>query len=71
MVFLEDHASENLLNQLKLIQKTANTFADSHLLKEHLKVIRNRGMQLMMRKKKLGYAVLLHLLCTKEKLLLQ
>jgi IclR family KDG regulon transcriptional repressor len=43
IAFLEDHARENLLNQLTLVQKTDNTFVDPHLLKEHLKVIRKQG----------------------------
>lgn len=43
MAFLNEDDRENLVNQLKLVQNTRNSFIDAHLLKEHLKVIRSQG----------------------------
>ncbi|MBP3041262.1 IclR family transcriptional regulator [Bacillaceae bacterium Marseille-Q3522] len=43
IAFLADRERESLLRQLTFVQKTANTFIDPHLLKEHLKVIRGQG----------------------------
>lgn len=43
MAFLREQDRETLVKELKLIQKTKNTFIDSHLLKEHLKVIQSQG----------------------------
>lgn len=43
LAFLDERKLEEVLKELKLVQKTRNTFVDLHLLKEHLKVIRSQG----------------------------
>ncbi|MFT8872613.1 MAG: IclR family transcriptional regulator [Sporolactobacillus sp.] len=43
MAFLNTQSREDLVDQLQLIQNTKNSFIDAHLLKEHLKVIRQQG----------------------------
>ncbi len=43
LAFLGEQGRGKVINQLKLTQKTENTFVDPHLLKEHLKVIREQG----------------------------
>ncbi|MFT8321927.1 MAG: IclR family transcriptional regulator [Bacillus sp. (in: firmicutes)] len=43
MAFLNVDHREGLVKELKLVQNTKNTFVDSHLLKQHLNVIRSQG----------------------------
>ncbi|MGG1483156.1 IclR family transcriptional regulator [Peribacillus castrilensis] len=43
LAFLDKTKLERILKELTLVQNTKNTFADLHLLKEHLKVIRKQG----------------------------
>lgn len=43
LAFLDKTKLEGILKELTLVQNTKNTFADLHLLKEHLKVIRKQG----------------------------
>ncbi|MED1017037.1 IclR family transcriptional regulator [Bacillus atrophaeus] len=43
LAFLDKTKLEGILKELTLVQSTKNTFADLHLLKEHLKVIRKQG----------------------------
>jgi len=43
LAFLDKSKLEGVLKELTLVQNTKNTFADLHLLKEHLKVIRKQG----------------------------
>ncbi|SMD41298.1 IclR family transcriptional regulator [Bacillus sp. JKS001846] len=43
LAFLDKTKLEGILKELSLVQNTKNTFADLHLLKEHLKVIRKQG----------------------------
>ncbi|AJY76224.1 IclR family transcriptional regulator [Paenibacillus beijingensis] len=43
LAFLDENKREAILKQLNLQKNTKNTFVDPHLLKEHLKVIRQQG----------------------------
>lgn len=54
IAFLNDPGRESLLKQLKLVQKTEHTFVDSHLLYEHLKVIKSQGYAIDDEEKEIG-----------------
>jgi len=43
LAFLNEKQLDSVLKELPLLQKTENTFADLHLLKQHLKVIKEQG----------------------------
>ncbi|MGN7469888.1 IclR family transcriptional regulator [Brevibacillus sp. SAFN-007a] len=46
LAFLDPNRQEAILRQIELRAQTKNTFDDLHLLKEHLKVIRQQGYAL-------------------------
>lgn len=54
MAFLNEAERESLFNQLKLVQQTEHSFVDSHLLYEHLKVIRSQGYAIDNEEKEIG-----------------
>ncbi|MFT8321928.1 MAG: IclR family transcriptional regulator [Bacillus sp. (in: firmicutes)] len=52
--FLETTEREKIIRELKLVQSTKHTFADSHSLNEHLKIIRQKGYAIDDEESKIG-----------------